>query len=52
MTFFTVLYTCNRDFPCFRTVEARDEAHAREVCMEMTHNLKRVDSIRPYVGTL
>lgn len=50
MKFYTVLYTCNRDYPCFRTIQARNEVHARQVCVDITYNLKSVDEVRDYVG--
>ena len=50
MQFYTVLYTCQRDYPCFRTVEADSAESAARICEEMTHNFKSLTEVRDYVG--
>ena len=47
---YTVLYTCTRGYPCFRTVSADSTADAAARCKEMTHNFLELVEVRPYVG--
>ena len=50
MTKYTVLYTCNRGYKCFRTVQAPDHTFAGEVCKAITYNFGELTQVRPYVG--
>lgn len=50
MKFFTVRYICNRDYPCFRTIEAPDATTAGLLCENRTHNFKELVEVIDYVG--
>lgn len=50
MTRYTVLFTCNRGYNCFRSIEAESVEAAAARCEELTYNFGELREVREYVG--
>ena len=50
MNRYTVLYTCARNYACFRSILAPDPSAAAEICEAKTENFGTLLEVRPFVG--